>query len=576
MSKTPNFDAKVKEILDNTHPGERMCGITGEAWKMDEEEISWYRKFNVPPSRYSQISRMRYLTSFFNGGQWWWNRHAETGKPIISAVHPATGIKLLSDKEWFDKDYSEIHRSYNPGIKFFDQLHNLRMEVPASASRDYEPAESSISVASFGDVNSYFMVACKAKDSLFGVVAHDTENSSEVYNSTSITDSYRVVHCERIHKSTFVQESFDCMNCDFIFDCRNCENCFASTNLRNRKFVWFNEQLTEEEWKKRRSKVDLGSRSVTNQYLEKFNELVRNAIWPENFNINSDDSTGEYLTNCGTSKYAYYGNGGAQNNFWVAWAIGNCEGNAFCADPGIQDCYYSAAASHSYNCKYCLWVTRCSDMEFSMDCYDCEHCFGCVGLRNKRFHILNKAYSEEEYWKKVDEIKSKMLDDGEYREFLPATFAHGWYPESGAVKYHLADLEFGKQIGAHMFNPEDAGAVGEDLMNAREVLSTEDIPDHVNDIDDWAGKPIYDANYDRRYSILPPEIAFYKRNSIAPPNEHFIQRVRSMIALANSGVFADSKCNKCEAEVLITINATFPNRKIYCKPCYLAYIEETN
>jgi len=29
MSKTPNYDAKVKAILDATIPGERVCELTG-------------------------------------------------------------------------------------------------------------------------------------------------------------------------------------------------------------------------------------------------------------------------------------------------------------------------------------------------------------------------------------------------------------------------------------------------------------------------------------------------------------------------------------------------------------------
>jgi hypothetical protein len=28
----------------------------------------------------------------------------------------------------------------------------------------------------------------------------------------------------------------------------------------------------------------------------------------------------------------------------------------------------------------------------------CTYCFGCVGLSNKDFHILNKQYSRQEYF----------------------------------------------------------------------------------------------------------------------------------------------------------------------------------
>ena len=62
-----------------------------------------------------------------------------------------------------------------------------------------------------------------------------------------------------------------------------------------------------------------------------------------------------------------------------------------------------------------------------MDCYDCENCFGCLGLRKKKFHIYNRSYSEEAYWKRVDEIKCAMLDRGEYGMFFPAEISQGGY-----------------------------------------------------------------------------------------------------------------------------------------------------
>lgn len=52
-------------------------------------------------------------------------------------------------------------------------------------------------------------------------------------------------------------------------------------------------------------------------------------------------------------------------------------------------------------------------------CIECEYCFGCVGLKKKKYCILNKQYSKEEY----EELKGKIISDmkrsGEYGKFLP-------------------------------------------------------------------------------------------------------------------------------------------------------------
>src|SRR3990167_1600338 len=110
MSHTPNYDAKIKAILDNLEPSERTCELTGEKWMMTEEEIGWYKKFNVPFSKRAPLTRWWTMTGWFTSYQWWWNKHAETGKPILTFIHPATGLRVLPDKEWFDRDFIEKGR----------------------------------------------------------------------------------------------------------------------------------------------------------------------------------------------------------------------------------------------------------------------------------------------------------------------------------------------------------------------------------------------------------------------------------------------------------------------------------
>jgi len=269
-NKTPQYDAKVKAILDSTKPGERVCALTGEKWIMTDEEIGWYKKFQKPPSKYSPTARIRLLTSFLSGYQWWNNKHAETGKPVLSGVHPATGIKVLPDKEWFTRDFQEMAKEFDPLLSFFDQLKQLQFAVPYSASRNYVEPENSICMASFGDQNSYFVVACQSKDSFYSVTSQQIENSAECYQCHTLQDSYNVIFSSRIFNCRFVQSSFDCLNSAFLFDCRNCENCFGATNRRNVKYVWFNEHLTKEEWEKRYKEVDFGSRAQTKKLIDKY------------------------------------------------------------------------------------------------------------------------------------------------------------------------------------------------------------------------------------------------------------------------------------------------------------------
>ncbi len=79
MSHTPNFDVKVKTILDSARSGERTCALSERKWTMSETELNWYKHFNVPPSKLHPLTRMHVLTGFFVGYQWWNNKSAEDG-----------------------------------------------------------------------------------------------------------------------------------------------------------------------------------------------------------------------------------------------------------------------------------------------------------------------------------------------------------------------------------------------------------------------------------------------------------------------------------------------------------------
>jgi hypothetical protein len=41
-------------------------------------------------------------------------------------------------------------------------------------------------------------------------------------------------------------------------------------------------------------------------------------------------------------------------------------------------------------------------------CSDCNYCFGCVGLQNKDFHILNEPYTRDAYFKLTRELEREL------------------------------------------------------------------------------------------------------------------------------------------------------------------------
>ena len=67
-----------------------------------------------------------------------------------------------------------------------------------------------------------------------------------------------------------------------------------------------------------------------------------------------------------------------------------------CAD--IEGCYELFYSQDCFNCKHSFYLN---------DCVDCSDCIGCVWLRNKKYHILNKAYDKESF----TEVKATLMND---------------------------------------------------------------------------------------------------------------------------------------------------------------------
>lgn len=80
--------------------------------------------------------------------------------------------------------------------------------------------------------------------------------------------------------------------------------------------------------------------------------------------------------------------------------------NAFC-----ESCLETSDSINSSSCSYSQYLARCRDMWYSFNCGDCHNCFGCFGLANKEYCIFNVQLTEEEYNKKLPELKKMPVQE---------------------------------------------------------------------------------------------------------------------------------------------------------------------
>jgi len=580
MSHTPHYDEKIKTILDFTKPGERVCELTGQKWEMTEEEISWYRKFQVPPvTTISPVMRRKILFGFNSGIHIWWNKHARTGEPILSYVHPANPIPVIPDQEWFSDDFEiNISQEIDISKSFFDQIRSFVFKIPIPALRTYGTSKNTIGVATISAEDCFMTIgAKKSKRCAYTVLPLNCEDVYDSFFIEACSSGFGLCQSERLYQCVYAIRCKDCLGCSFVFDCRNCEYCFLSANLRNRKYVFLNEQLSKEAYEAKMREIDLSSWSRFIFYKKQFFEFLQiQAIWPENFNFSCTDCTGEYLSNCVRCHECFTFSDGT-DCFYCQWGFGGAQESAFSSGlSGSSRCYSSAGNISSSDLRFCNTSNTSHELEYCYNCVNCEYCFGCVGLKQKRFCILNKPYCEEEYWQKVDELKCAMLERGEYGLFFPADFSPVGFSFATDFFFDWTQEEL-ECLHVPFFDPKQGTILprkkGEDLNTQ---INSEEIPDCLEMIDPsiYISKPIYDPIIDRKYAVLPADLTFYQMMHLPFPKEHFLRRIREIARLSNSMIMTSYFCELCKTSLRVAENLIIKQRKIYCQKCYLNYLEK--
>lgn len=143
------------------------------------------------------------------------------------------------------------------------------------------------------------------------------------------------------------------------------------------------------------------------RFFEQFAELILEVPRIALFNLSSENSA--YTTHAVYNKNCYMcANAGyCENCFYVGGGTTNCEDSAdLTGVTKSQLLYESVDCAGCYNCEELQLCQNCSDSRFLYDCRGCRNCFLCWNLRNKNYCIENVQYSEEEYFKKLDEYKN--------------------------------------------------------------------------------------------------------------------------------------------------------------------------
>ncbi|MBI2075350.1 MAG: zinc-ribbon domain containing protein [Candidatus Harrisonbacteria bacterium] len=570
-SKTPKFDAAIGKILDTLAPHERACKQCGASFQVLAGDIEFYKMFRVPPPTLCPECReQRRLAQRISLRPIFYKRpcvapgHTES---IVTFYHPQSRVVVYDDKFYVSDawDAATLGEEYDPAKGFFEQYAAFALRVPHSSLwRDLTSVGCEYTLSGKDSKDCYYSLPLRSERVYYSMVAVDSKDCVDV---SYVTDSELCYECyggEKLYNCNFCYYSVGCTDSGFLFDCRNCTQCFGCTNLRNKKYCFENEQLTKEEYEKRLREMGLGKRSVVRAYSQKFFGAMRTAIHKGTDILQSINSIGDGLRNCKDCHDVFYSIGGGERMRYVySVDIVTDTGDVFGASKSSR-IYESTGIINSSDILCCRMIRGGMGLEYSAECTDCNYCFACFGLRSKKFHIFNKPYSEEEYWRRIDDIKTRMLAAGEYGEFFPIAASEIPYNDSNAMlDYPLTKDE----VQARGWKWYDAPTSDIDLAKANAIAAA-DVPDDIADVsDDILARPVVCEKTGKPFRITAFELAFYRKKRIPLPTIHPLERVEARYAIRRPWRLHDDTCRKCGKP----IKSVFPPEEkynVYCESCY--------
>src|SRR3989338_5216399 len=187
----------------------------------------------------------------------------------------------------------------------------------------------------------------------------------------------------------------NCRDIWFSRDCEDCDHCFGCANLRHKKYCFFNEQLTREEYERRVYELAVGSYTsivrtgdAVRAFWKKFPYRFMNGT--QNMNV-----TGDYIANCKDVVDSFETYNSQRVRYSQRIVNGTSEAWDSTSWGDNSELIYETVVcgENNRNIRFCAFCwPGCQDLEYSMGCHSSSNLFGCYGLRKKEFCILNKQY----------------------------------------------------------------------------------------------------------------------------------------------------------------------------------------
>lgn len=545
----------------------KNCGCCDNPFVVSDDDIAFYEKLSVPAPEWCPECREMRRMSWCNEGILYMRSCDMCSKKVVSQFSPENPRKTYCIHCWWGDKWEALDfgREVNLNRSFMEQFQELLLAVPhAHTNTDLANENSEYTHHAGHEKNCYMMFHCSfAEDCYYGYgvkKAKDCVDNHYCHESELCFECIDVHHC---YDLAWCQDCGECSSSRFLLDCVGCKNCFLCTGLRNKEYHFLNQKLSRAEYQQRVAEINLGSWSTVQGLLKQFTEMKK-AHGYKNLQMNMvENCLGNHLYQARESQYCF----DCSNVEFSKYCSQLQLGTRYCHDIyqfgiEIELCYDCAMIGYNiYNCQFCYdLLQQCRDLQYCISCHSTKDSFGCVGLKQKQYCILNRQYRREEYEALREQIIAKMLADGEYGAFFPVQMSPHGYNETMAVTWYPRTKE---EVQAQGWYWE------EQLPFSKGKATRRDIPEDIAKVDEGIlGEVLSCESCARDYKIIAQELAFYSRQKYPLPRQCFQCRRTRRANQRDPRQIWLRNCINCQADIPTTISPQRPE-KVYCEKCYL-------
>ncbi len=561
----------------------RICQNCKQNFTIEPDDFSFYEKIKVPPPTFCPECRFQRRYAWRNERSLEKAICGNCNKNILSAYPQKRTYPIFCHNCWMSDawDPMDYGQDYDFSKPFFEQFKELFDKVPR------------LNLFQVNSTNSdYSNIIRDCKDvylSYSVVVGEDVHYSKNVDRSRQIVDCLCINDCENCFNLVYGANNYNviysvivrsCLNSAFLFDCVGCSNCFMSSNLRNKQYVYKNQQYTKEEYNKLIEKINLGNFDTFSECVVEFEKIKLYAIHRFADIFKSVDSTGNALGNTKNAKNCFEAYD-IENVKYVSRSFAikdSMDVNNTGLGSELVYEYTSGGARLQRVIGSLAALNPLSESYYSGWCGSSSNLFGCFGIRNKKFCILNKQYTEDEYKNILPKIIIHMNEvlyvgknDRVYKfgEFFPIELSPFAYNGSVAQE-HLILTE--KQIKDFGFNYTE-----KEEKNYQISKKTEDIPNSIKEVDDSILNEIIECTHKGNclhqcttaFKITKEELSFYKKVNLPLPRICPNCRHYKRLEYRNPWKLWHRSCMNegCNNEFETSYSPDRPE-KVYCEKCY--------